>query len=132
MILVDTSALLAFLKGEEIAAAEFLAATLAVGEEIALTPTVVQEALQGVRDEREWRRLRSYLASQTMLDAVEPLDTAIRAARIYLDCRRRGLTVRSATDCLIAEIALEHRVPLLQADRDFRTIARVRPLQLLP
>jgi predicted nucleic acid-binding protein len=132
VILVDTSALLGFLKGESHDASDFLGAVLEAGEDIALTPVVVQEVLQGARDEGDWRRLRSYLSTQHMLYSADALGSAVHAARIYVDCRRRGLTVRSATDCLIAQIALEHKVPLLQSDRDFQAIARVRPLHLLP
>lgn len=132
MILVDTSVLLAFFKGERLAAADLLSTALEAGEDVALAPVVVQEVLQGSRDENEWRRLRGYLSTQIILEPIDWLSAAVRAARIYVDCRRRGLTVRSSTDCLIAQIALEHRVPLLQSDRDFQAIARVRPLRLLP
>ncbi len=37
------------------------------------------------------------------------------------------VTVRSPHDCLIAQIAIEHEVPLLQDDADFERIARVEP-----
>jgi predicted nucleic acid-binding protein len=50
------------------------------------------------------------------------------AARIYYDCRRRGLTVRSTLDCVVAQIAIEHGVPLLHDDRDYTAISRVRSL----
>jgi len=49
------------------------------------------------------------------------------AARIYFDCRRVGLAVRSAIDCLIAQVAIEHDVPLLHDDRNFEQIAQVLP-----
>jgi predicted nucleic acid-binding protein len=55
-----------------------------------------------------------------------------QAARIYFDCRRRGLTVRSTIDCFIAQLALEHRLALLHDDRGYAAIARVRPLRTLP
>lgn len=56
----------------------------------------------------------------------------VEAARIYFECRRKGLTVRSTTDCLIAQIALEHGFSLLHEDRDFDAIQRVRRLRTLP
>jgi len=40
--------------------------------------------------------------------------------------------VRSAADCLIAQIALENELALLHSDRDFEAIAEVRPLRTLP
>jgi len=97
-----------------------------------LTPQVVREVLQGARDHSEWRRLRRYLGSQLMVDATERLASEIAAARIYFDCRRSGLTVRSAADCVIAQVALEHDLAVLQSDRDYDAIRKVRPLRTLP
>ena len=131
MILVDTSALLPFLAGRSTRASETVARALSEGLEIALTPIVVQEILQGARDEPEWRRLRRYLQTQTILSPRNPMATHIAAARIYYDCRRRGLTVRSTLDCVVAQIAMEHGVPLLHDDRDYDAIARVRALKTL-
>jgi len=37
--------------------------------------------------------------------------------------------VRGAIDCFIAQLALENDAPLLHSDRDFDTIAAVRPLR---
>jgi len=50
------------------------------------------------------------------------------AARIYLDLRRKGATVRSPVDCCIAQIALEFGALLLHRDQDFKRIARDREL----
>lgn len=41
------------------------------------------------------------------------------------DCRRRGITVRSFSDCLIAQRALEHDAGLLHDGADFEHIAAV-------
>jgi predicted nucleic acid-binding protein len=129
MILVDTSALLPFLAGRSTRASETVAKALAEGLEIAVTPIVIQEILQGARDEPEWRRLRRYLQTQTILISRDPMATHIAAARIYYDCRRRGLTVRSTLDCVVAQIAIDHGVPLLHDDRDYDAIARVSALK---
>ena len=132
MILVDTSALLPFLAGRSTRASEAVADVLSEGLEIALTPIVVQEVLQGAREEQEWRKLRSYLLTQVILSPRDPIATHVAAARIYYDCRRRGLTVRSTLDCVVAQIAIEHGVPLLHDDRDYDAIARVRALKTFP
>ena len=132
MILVDTSALLPFLAGRSTRASEAVADVLSEGLEIALTPIVVQEVLQGAREEQEWRKLRSYLLTQVILSPQDPMATHVAAARISYDCRRRGLTVRSTLDCVVAQIAIEHDVPLLHDDRDYEAIAQVRALKTLP
>jgi len=132
LVLVDTSALISFLTGAETEAARYLERLAREDAPFALTSVVVQEVLQGARDERQWRRLHVYLTSQLQLEPRDPLETAVQSARILFDCRRRGLTVRSGTDCWVAQIALEHDVPLLHDDRDYDAVGRVRPLKTLP
>lgn len=97
----------------------------------ALPLVCLQEVLQGAKDEREWKTLRQTLESQEIVSPVDPLALHVEAARIYFECRRRGLTVRSSTDCFIAALALEHGLVLLHDDSDFDAIARVRPLRTL-
>lgn len=132
MILVDTSALVGLLSGRHSEASLLLRQLLLQDAPIVLTSIVVQEVLQGARDEGEWRRLRRYLDGQPRVEAQDPYGSGVEAARIYFDCRRRALTVRSSVDCLVAQIALEHDLALLHDDRDFDAIARVRPLRTLP
>ena len=54
-----------------------------------------------------------------------------QAARIYFECRRRGVTVRSTIDCLIAQLVIDHAGILLHEDDDFERIREVRPLRTL-
>ena len=92
----------------------------------ALTRFNQMELLQGAANEREWFTLAEYLDGQEYLEIG---DTSWHdAARIYYELRRRGRTVRSAIDCCIAQIAIEHQALLLHNDRDFETIGEIRPL----
>jgi predicted nucleic acid-binding protein len=52
------------------------------------------------------------------------------AAKIYMDCRKKGITLCSTIDCLIAETAIEHDLFILHNDNDFYAIARVAPLKI--
>jgi predicted nucleic acid-binding protein len=106
------------------------ALTHAIGDdELVLTRFIQLELLQGCRDEREWTLLTEYLDSQDYIDlsATGWLD----AARVYFDLRRRGRSVRSPIDCCIAQAAIQHGALLLHRDRDFETIADIRPLRQL-
>lgn len=132
MILVDASALIPFLRGTDTAATRCLAQAIEADVPLYLTPIGVQEVLQGARDEQEWRRLDSYLSTQPLIEPEHALGTCCGAARIYVDCRRRGLTVRGTIDCLIAQPALHHDWVLLDDDRDYEIIRRVRPLRTIP
>ena len=131
MIVVDSSVLIAFFRGHQSAAVERLV-SLETEEISFLVPGVCfQEVLQGARNEREWRLLEEYLGSQELLFSPNPALTYREAARIYYDCRRRGLTLRSSVDCFIAQLVLEIDGTLLHNDGDYESIAQVRPLQLL-
>lgn len=54
------------------------------------------------------------------------------AARLYRECRRRGVTIRRLADCLVAVPAMEAGVPVLHAGLDFDRIARCTPLVVQP
>lgn len=97
------------------------------GDDAVLTRFNQLELLQGTRDERGWSALSEYLDDQ---DYLEPgVAMWVDAARIYFDLRRQGKTVSSPVDCCIAQIAIDYDVLLLHRDRDFETIAEVRPLR---
>ena len=93
---------------------------------------VVQEVLQGLKPGLISDAFRSaFLAIPTVCDPV-PLALFISAAEIYRQGRRRGITIRSSVDCLIAAIAIDNRVPVWHRDRDFDAIARYTGLEVAP
>jgi predicted nucleic acid-binding protein len=57
------------------------------------------------------------------------LELYVAATDIYRRGRRRGLTIRFATDCLIAAIAIRNAVPVWHRDRDFDAIASFTVLE---
>jgi predicted nucleic acid-binding protein len=90
---------------------------------------VVQEVLQGLRPGLQSDAFRAaFLAIPVLSDPV-PLGLFIAAAEIYRQGRRRGITIRSSADCLIAAIAIEHGIPVWHRDRDFSAIARYTALE---
>jgi predicted nucleic acid-binding protein len=127
VILVDTSAWVGYLRGDERPAVARLAELLDRGSPVAVTAIVAQELLQGVASGPVFDRLERYLSSQRRLEPVDPWHAAVEAARMFGACRAAGVTVRSTLDCLIARIAIEHGVALLHDDRDFDLIAGVVP-----
>lgn len=96
-------------------------------DEVVLSRFSQLELLQGCRDEKEWKLLKSYLDTQEYLE-LSP-GSWEDAARIYFDLRRQGLTVRSPIDCCIAQVAMDHEAMLLHRDRDFVRIAEIRALR---
>ena len=88
---------------------------------------IVQELLQGARDEMQCRRLLNWLKPQRRVVPRDDFGTYAEAGSLYARCRWRGLTPRSSNDCLIAQLAIEHDLVLLHDDADFDKIAKVEP-----
>jgi predicted nucleic acid-binding protein len=130
MILVDTSVLIDFFKGVKNEAAEKLEWVLRKGIPFGINSFIFQEVLQGAISKKEYSLLDGYLRTQRFYHLKEPVDSYARAARIYMDCRKKGFTVRSTIDCLIAETALEHDLLLLHNDSDFTAMAGIIPLKV--
>jgi len=124
MILVDTSVWIDFLSLR----ARPLK-TEAKITEFVTCPPVVQEILQGFTDQTSYASFEDRLLAFPCLSEPVPLDLYVKAAAIYREGRRKGYTIRSAVDCLVAAIAIEHAVPVWHRDRDFTAIARYTPLR---
>ena len=131
MILADSSVLIDVFRARRTPPSDRLRDAVRDGIPYAVPLPCVQEILQGALDEREWALLRRFFDSEEIAESLDWHAAHVEAARIFYDCRRRGLTVRSSADCLIAAIALERRDVLLHDDDDFEAIARVRPLRTL-
>jgi hypothetical protein len=91
---------------------------------------IYQEVLQGAKSEKEYRLLKKYLETQRFYYPKDPVESFARAARIYFDCRRKGVTIRSTIDCIIAQTAIEHDLFLLHNDSDYDAMASVIPLKI--
>jgi predicted nucleic acid-binding protein len=90
---------------------------------------VVQEVLQGFRDEAAFTRARQAMAAMPMVDSPMTEDVFLHAAGLYRAGRRAGLTIRSGVDCLIAASAIRHSLEVLHHDRDYDTIAKISALR---
>jgi predicted nucleic acid-binding protein len=124
MILLDTSIWIEFLAGRgRRPTAEGLIGFVTCGP-------VVQEVLQGLRSGRASDAFReAFLALPCLSD---PLTSRIflEAAEIYREGRRKGYTIRSSMDCLIAAIAIENGIAIQHRDRDYDAIGRYTRLRV--
>ncbi len=130
MILVDSSVLIDYLEGHENPAVDRFIEVLDRDIPFGLSPLTVVEVLQGAATSKDFETLRGYLSSQTIYDLAGGLDPYIAASRLYFDLRKKGLSVSSSVDCLIAQTAIEHDLFLLHNDSDFERIARVSSLKI--
>ena len=122
MVIADTSVWVDFLRGTGSAHCDQMAQLLEE-QSLALCDRVLQEVLQGVRADGEFRKVSKRLMALPCYD-LGGHGLAIAAARNYRSLRRLGVTPRSATDVLIATFCLEEGHQLLHDDRDFDFMAR--------
>jgi len=90
---------------------------------------VIQEVLQGFRDEGAYRRAREAMFSLPIVESPLGEDVFSDAVGLYRSARRSGLTVRSSVDCLIAACAIRHDLEVMHRDRDYAAIAEVSALR---
>jgi len=89
---------------------------------------VIQEVLQGFREERTYRIARDAMMSLPIVESPMEESLFIEAAGLYRAARRLGLTPRSSVDCLIAACALRHDMEVLHKDRDYDLLGKASPL----
>ena len=97
--------------------------------EVATCPPIIQEVLQGVKDEKVRERLKDRFLALTCVGDPTGLDLYLEAAELYATGRRKGLTIRSSIDCLIAAIALRGNLTVWHSDRDFEAISKFTSLK---
>lgn len=120
----DTSVWVDFMNGTENRPVQLLENTIRQQPAfVLLTPTILQKILQGLRSEADFRRTQAILNGFQML-APDWQTISVEAARLYFELRKKGITIRKSTDCLIAQIALRTDVLLVHNDTDFDQISR--------
>ena len=126
MILVDSSVWIEFLGGriEHLQTGDF--------RQFATCGPILQEVLQGLRAGAASAKFEQRIRSLPCLSDPLPVGLFLEAAEIYREGRRKGHTIRSATDSLIAAIAIENAIPIWHKDRDFDAIAEYTPLRISP
>ena len=123
MILVDTSILVNFFKGNETPKTRVFDAILNQGLFFGISSYTYQELLQGAKDEREFNLLKEYLDTQNIYFLPSAWETFVKASRLYFDLRRKGITPRGTIDVFIALTAIHYNLSLLHDDRDFDIMA---------
>jgi hypothetical protein len=124
MILVDTSVWIGLIRSKPRIEEEDLF-------RFAVCGPVIQEVLQGLKPCPASDALRTGFLALPILSDPIPLGLYVAAADMYRSGRRRGLTIRSSVDCLIAAIAIENRGAVWHKDRDFAAIATYTDLAVV-
>ena len=96
---------------------------------IYLCPVIYQEILQGIREDKSFKRIRSILQQYRMID-IDLMYVTNYAIDLYRHLRKKGITIRKSIDCLIASYAIIADMHLLHNDRDFIQIASESKLKI--
>ncbi len=123
MILLDTSAWIHHLNHGGLSFEDL--------KKISVCPPVIQEILQGIRGGRTYRTIHDGLLAIPCLSDPISLDIYIEASEIFRLGRQKGITIRSSIDCLIAAIAIFHKIVVYHRDRDFDLIAKFTGLSVV-
>lgn len=124
MLLLDTSAWIEVFRKEKPLDLGLLGGL----DEVVTCLPVVQEVLQGFRDEAAFRVAREAMMSLPCIESPLRAERFHEAASLYRAARRAGITVRSSVDCLIAACAIHRGITVVHRDRDYAALARVSPL----
>ncbi len=117
MILVDTSVWINYLNGANTRECEILDHALEDGI-AAIGDIIYLEILQGFRHDKDYKNAKRELSQ---LDIFELFGQHMveKCANNYRTLRKKGITVRSTNDVIIATYCIENKLPLLFADKDF-------------
>lgn len=131
MYLIDTSVWIGYLRGKDSLSVRYFSNIVDKNLPFGLCNIIYQEILQGAASSQEFNKLVDYLGSQRFYHPEDSVLSYEAAAKLFFDCRRKGITIRSTIDCLIAQIAIEHDLLLLHDDKDYVQMSTVIPLKLV-
>lgn len=129
-ILVDTSVWIDALNGRKTWQAQLLGQLIDDDAHIVLCPVIVQEILQGIKEDKHFAEVKNMLSGFEVL-AIDPLEAAYGAASLYRNMHKHGLTIRKSNNCLIGFYAISNKAILLHNDDDFTKMAQHAPLKTM-
>ena len=125
MILVDTSVLISYLKNRKNKSSEQFEYILDRKIPYGINMFIYQEVLQGARNIAEYNLLKEYFETVPFYYLKHGKNSYEQAARMSIQCRAKGITVRSTIDLLIAQTAIENDLYLLHDDNDFTAMSKI-------
>lgn len=129
-LIFDTSVWIDFLNGKNNTHTDLLGDYIAKDQVVLCCPTIIQEVLQGIKQDKDFENIKESILSFEML-SINSVEAAIGAAQLYRDLRKKGTTIYKSNDCLIAFYAIYFGVGLVHRDSDFDKIAKHKNLKII-
>ncbi|NCO68671.1 MAG: PIN domain-containing protein [Nitrospirae bacterium] len=120
-VLVDTSVLIEFLKGNEQYGEEIT--KLLDENRVFFTGVIIAELLQGLKNMKEKQYLTELITAVNVLEITT--DLWIDTGNLSLSLRRKGINL-SLTDVAIASLAIKHNLQIFTLDKHFEQILGVK------
>jgi predicted nucleic acid-binding protein len=127
VILVDTSVLIDYLKGQENKQTLLFDSVIESGIEYGINFYIFLEIMQGSKNQKEYETLQKYLTSLTIYCPPNDISFFEKTALLNMRCRKKGITIRSTIDLIIAQTAMDYSLFLLHRDTDYDRIAEIDP-----
>lgn len=118
MILVDSSVWIDYFSGNGSPETDFLDGMLGV-RAIAIGDLIFTEVLQVFRHDKDYKTAKRLLEELTIFELLGTR-MAIKSADNFRKLRKKGITIRKTADVIIASFCIEHDLPLLFSDKDFK------------
>ena len=128
MVLVDSSVFINFFNSSKTKEAQQLSQLILEGEELAIIGIIYQEVLQGIKDDKHFKNIKLILDDFSYISTPETI--FLQSANLFRQLKKNGVTIKKSVDVIIAQTCINHKIPLLQADKDFANIAKFSKLDL--
>jgi len=122
----DTSIWIDYFNGVESALTDKLDELLHFGQ-VVILDIILLEILQGFRSDKEYKIARELLSALPIEQALDS-NAALDAAENYRILRKKGISIRTSVDLIIATWCIKNNVPILHNDRDYNLIGTELPL----
>ncbi len=90
MVLVDTTVWIDFFSGKTTSQVSVLELLISEGEDICTCGIVLAEVLQGIRDDRIYRKTKSHFDNLIYLPMDQP--AFVKSAEMYRSLRKKGIS----------------------------------------
>lgn len=130
MILVDTSIWIEYLSPVPGPNKAILKRLISENEPISLNGLILTEVLQGIKKDKDYIKIKELLLGFSILNF--SLEEYILASHVYREGRKRGITIRSTIDCIIAAMANNRNLYLFHNDKDYNQISNIVALKFYP
>ena len=130
-VLIDTSVWIDFFNGKLNTQTSLVKEYLEMEYPVFICPVIIQEILQGIRNDDSYREVKNNLFNLEIL-MIDHLESSVGAADLFRMLRKKGVTIKKSNDCMIAYYSIYFGIYLLHNDRDFDSIAKHTQLKILP